>query len=129
MRLMVDRQLFTYVTTPPATQPNGTSQPAAGTNNEAERILRGPGQARATGRTNKTLAGARRQTIVSSVLESLRLYLPRFTLTSVLGEVQRWLKVGRSCFVTLLETLNLKPAESSVLDHVYPGPHFVSPDG
>jgi transposase len=129
MRLMLDRQLFTFVTTPPATQPNGNSQPAAGTNNEAERTLRGTAQARVTGRTNKTLAGARRQTIVSSVLESLRLYLPRFTLTSVLAEVQRWLKVGRSCFVTLLEKLNLTPAESSVLDHVYSSPLFLSPDG
>jgi transposase len=129
MRLMLDRQLFTFVTTPPATQPNGHSQPAAGTNNEAERTLRGAAQARVTGRTSKTLKGARRQTIVSSVLESLRLYLPRFTLTSVMGEVQRWLKVGRSCFVALLEKLNLTPAKSSVIDHVYPRPVFLSPDG
>jgi transposase len=122
MRLMLDQQLFTFVTTPPTTQPNGASQPAAGTNNEAERTLRGAAQARDTGRTNKTLVGARRQTIVSSVLESLRLYLPCFTLTSVLAEVQRWLQVGRSCFVALLEKLNLTPAQPSVLDHVYPSP-------
>ena len=122
MKLMLDKQLFTFVTTPPPTQPNGASQPAAGTNNEAERTLRGAAQARATGRTNKTLVGARRQTIVSSVLESLRLYLPRFTLTSVLAEVQRWFEVGGSCFVALLEKLNLTPPPQSVLDQVYPSP-------
>jgi transposase len=122
MRLMLDRQLFNFVTAPPPTQPNGDSQPAAGTNNEAERTLRGAAQARATGRTNKTLVGARRQTIVSSVLESLRLYLPRFTLPSVLAEVQRWFAVGRSCFVALFEKLNLTPPQQSVLDQVYPSP-------
>lgn len=122
MRLMLDKQLFTFVTTSPTTQPNGDSRPAAGTNNEAERTLRGPAQARVTGRTNKTLVGARRQTIVSSVLESLRLYLPRFTLTNVLAEVQHWLQVGRSCFVELLEKLNVTPAQPSVLERVYPSP-------
>ena len=122
MKLMLERQLFTFVTSPPATQPNGNSQPAAGTNNEAERTLRGAAQARVTGRTNKTLVGARRQTIVSSVLESLRLYLPRFTLTSVLAEVQRWFEAGCSCFVALLEKLNLTPPRQSILDQVYPSP-------
>lgn len=124
MRLMLERQLFTFVVSPPATQPNGNSQPVAGTNNEAERTLRSAAQARVTGRTNKTLAGARRQTILSSVLESLRLYLPRFTLSSVQAEVQRWLTVGQSCFVALLEKLNLRPPQQSVLDQV-----FLSPDG
>jgi transposase len=129
MKLMLERQLFTFVTAAAATQPNGASQPAAGTNNEAERTLRGAAQARVTGRTNKTLVGARRQTIVSSVLESLRLYLPRFTLTSVLAEVQRWLEVGRSCFVELFEKLKLTPAQSSVLDQVYPSQVLPRPDG
>ena len=43
-------------------------------------------QARDTGRTNKTLVGARRQTIIVSVLESLRLYLPTFTLPGDRGD-------------------------------------------
>jgi hypothetical protein len=122
MRLMLAQQLFTFVTAPPAAQPNGESRPAAGTNNEAERTLRGPAQARDTGRTNKTIVGARRQTIVSSVLESLRLYLPCFTLRSVLVEVLRWQDAGRSCFAALLEKLNLPLAERSVLDQVLPHP-------
>ena len=48
MRLMLDKQLFTFVTAEPATQPNGVSQPVAGTNNEAERTLRKPAEARKT---------------------------------------------------------------------------------
>jgi hypothetical protein len=122
MRLLLAKQLFTFVTAPPTTQPNGASKPIAGTNNEAERTLRGVAQARDTGRTSKTRVGARRQTIVCSVLESLRLYLPRFTLRGVLEEIQRWQKVGRSCFGELLEKLDLCPAEQSILDQVLPIP-------
>jgi transposase len=122
MRLMLAQQLFTFVTAPPTVQPNGESKPAAGTNNEAERTLRGPAQARDTGRTNKTIVGARRQTIVGSVLESLRLYLPCFTLRSVVAETLRWLEAGRSCFAELREKLKIPPAERSVLDQIIPSP-------
>jgi transposase len=122
MRLAVNEQLFTFVTAPPVTQPNGELQPLDGTNNEAERTLRGVAQARVTGRTSKTLNGARRQTILTSVLESLRLYLPTFTLASVLAEIERWTVAGRSCFAELVEKLNLRRAETSVLDQVLPQP-------
>jgi transposase len=122
MRLLLAQQLFTFVTAPPTTQPNQETKPVAGTNNEAERTLRGAAQARVTGRTNKTLVGARRQTIVSSVLESLRLYLPCFTLSSVLAEMQRWLDVGRSCFADWLQKLQSPAASSSVLDQLFPNP-------
>ena len=126
MRLMLDKQLFTFVTAAPATQPNGASQPVAGTNNEAERTLRGPAEARKTGRTSKTLVGARRQTIVVSVLESLRVYLPTFTLASVIAEIDRWRIAGQSCFTKLLKTLKLQPPTQSILDKVMPVP---IPDG
>lgn len=86
MRLLLERELFTFVTAKPVEQPNGATQPVGGTNNEAERTLRGPAQTRKTGRTSKTIAGARRQTILTSVLESLRLYLTSFTLSSVIEE-------------------------------------------
>ena len=122
MRLMLAEELFTFVTAKPAPQPNGETQPVGGTNNEAERTLRAPAQARQTGRTNKTLAGARRQTILTSVLESLRLYLPTFTLASVIAEVNHWVETGRSCFTKLLHTLNLTPPKQSVLDRVLPQP-------
>src|SRR5215210_777144 len=68
MRLMLDKQLFTFVTAELATQPNGAGQPVAGTNNEAERTLRNPAAARDQGRANKARTGARRQTIIVGVL-------------------------------------------------------------
>ena len=122
MRLMLDKQLFTFVTAEPATQPNGASQPVAGTNNEAERTLRNPAEARKTGRTNKTPVGARRQTIIVSVLESLRLYLPTFTLASVIAEIDRWWQAGQSCFTKLLRKLKLKAPAQSILDELLPLP-------
>jgi transposase len=122
MRLLFDEQLFTFVTAEPATQPNGTSTPVSGTNNEAERTLRGAAAARKTGRTSKTLVGARRQTIVVSVLESLRLYLPKFTLTSVLEEIERWWQAGQSCFAKLLKKMKLQPGTPTILDKVMPVP-------
>jgi hypothetical protein len=73
MRLLLDQQRFTLVTTPAAAQPHGQSEPVSGTNNESERTLRSQAQAGDTGRTTKTTLGARRQTMVVRVLESLRL--------------------------------------------------------
>jgi transposase len=122
MRLGLEQQLFTFVTAEPAVQPNGVSQPVAGTNNEAERTLRGPAEARKTGRTSKTLVGARRQTIIVSVLESLRLYLPTFTLVSVIAEINRWWQVGQSCFTQLLNKMKLPRPTHSILDKVMPVP-------
>jgi transposase len=122
MRLMLDKQLFTFVTTEPAAQPNGNAKPVSGTNNEAERTLRSAAQARKTGRTSKTLVGARRQTITVSVLESLRLYLPKFTLVSVIEEINRWWQVGQSCFTKQLKKMKLQPRAESILDNVMPVP-------
>jgi transposase len=124
LRLMVHDELFTFVTAAPVEQPNGTIKPVAGTNNEAERTLRGAAQARKTGRTNKTSNGARRQTILSSVLESLRLYLPTFTFASVIEELTEWWVSGRSCFEKLLQELNLpEPAvKQPIIDQLFPGP-------
>jgi transposase len=122
MRLGINEQLFTFVTAKPVELPNGTTKPVDGTNNEAERTLRGAAQARKTGRTNKTLAGARRQTILTSVLESLRLYLTTFTLASVIEEMKRWWTAGRSCFEELLQKLKLALPEQSTLDRLLPRP-------
>jgi transposase len=122
VRLMLQQELFTFVTAPPVQQPNGTTKPVAGTNNEAERTLRGAAEARKTGRTNKTSNGARRQTILTSVLESLRLYLPTFTLVSVSEELNRWWATGQSCFAQLLKKLKLSvpPSEKPLLDRLIP---------
>jgi hypothetical protein len=132
LRLMMNQALFTFVMTPPVQQPNGISKPVSGTNNEAERTLRSPAQARDTGRTNKTSNGTRRQTVLTSVLESLRLYLPTYTLRSVMAELQRWWIDGRSCFEKLLKKSKLKPNQSTtpILDRIFPGPDPVpSPTG
>lgn len=120
MRLMLQEQLFTFVTAAPVEQLQGATTPVAGTNNEAERTLRNPAAARSTGRTNKTPHGARRRTVIHSVLESLRVYLATFTLASVIDEVGRWADQGRSCFADLLATLSLPPPERSLLDAVLP---------
>jgi transposase len=94
-------------------------QLVSGTNNEAERTLRGSAEARKTGRTSKTRGGARRQTIVVSVLESLRLYLPTFTLAAAIAEIDRWRQTGQSCFTALLKKLKLPPpGGTSILDKV-----------
>ena len=122
MRLMLSQELFRFVTAPPVEQPNGQTKTVDGTNNEAERTLRGAADARKTGRTNKTLDGARRQTILTSVLESLRLYLPTFTLEHVTAEISRWLEKGRSCYEELLEKLQIPQPQQSVLDRVLPSP-------
>lgn len=122
MRLMLDRQLFVFVTAADITFPDGTTQPVGGTNNEAERTLRGPAEARKTGRTNKTSRGARRQTILVSVLESLRLTVSEFTLPNLIEEIRKWGRTGKSCFTRLLAKMKLKPLSVSPLDVLLPVP-------
>jgi hypothetical protein len=120
MRLMLQQQLFTFVTAAPVEQPDGETKPVAGTNNEAERSLRGSASARDTGRTTKTDRGSRRRTVIESVLESLRVHLATFTLSSVIDEIKRWCDCGQSCFEELLAELSLPPPELSILDGVLP---------
>jgi len=128
MRLLLADQLFTFVTAEAVEQPNGETLTAPGTNNESERTLRSAAQARATGRTSKTVAGARRRTVIVSVLESLRVHLSTFTLSSVIEEVRHWFDTGRSCFRRLAEKLGLPVSDScsegvpSLLDRLLPVP-------
>jgi len=128
MRLMLAEQLFTFVTAEPVQKPNGETLVVAGTNNEAERTFRSPAQARDTGRTNETVAGARRQTVIVSVLESLRQHLSTFTLSSVIEEIRRWSEAGRTCFARWAEKLGLTgrglpdDRRPSLLERVIPVP-------
>lgn len=122
MRLMLRGELFTFVTAAPTAAPNSQTQPVSGTNNEAERTLRSAAEARKTGRTSKTVRGARRQTVIVSVLESLRRHLPSFTLANVIAEVRQWMKTGRSCFARLLKRLKIPPPTDSVLERLLPHP-------
>jgi hypothetical protein len=122
VRLKDNNELFTFVTAPSPTQPNGEVLPVGGTNNEVERTLRSPAEARKTGRTNKTAAGTRRRSIVTSVLQSLRLYLPNYTLKTVIAETLRWFQTGLSCFEERLRKLNLELPKESILKQLYPTP-------
>ena len=100
----------------------------SGTNNEAERTLRSRAQARDTGRTNKTAAGARRQPVIVSVLESLRQHLPTFMLSTVIEEIERWCETACSCFARWVEKLGLigrglpNDGRLSLLDRLIPVP-------
>ena len=78
--------------------------------------------ARKTGRTSKTVRGARRRTVIVSVLESLRQHVSAFTLSNVIDEIRRWSDAGQSCFTKLLKTLNLTPPTNSLLDYLLPEP-------
>jgi hypothetical protein len=124
-RLMRDQELFVFVTAPAVKQPNGEIKPVAGTNNEAERTLRNPAEARDTGRTDKAQSGTRRRTILTSVLESLRVYLPTYTLTSVMDELKRWAETGQSCFERLLKKLKRPKSDKSVLNQLFPKPSSI----
>ena len=110
MRLMLEQELFVFV----------TEEDVEGNNNAAERQLRGDAEARKTGRTNKTPAGAKRQSIISSVLQSIGKQIGSLTLQGVLAEVQRWCDEGKSCFRRQAETSGLSPPsnEASLLDRL-----------
>lgn len=103
MRLMLDQELFVFV----------TQADAGGTNNDAERQLRDDATAWKTGRTSKTLAGAVRRSVISSVLHSIGKRLEQFTLESVIQEANRWLEVGRSCFADQVQERGLSPPQRS----------------
>jgi transposase len=115
LRLLREDELFTYVIYPEV----------PGTNNESERSLRGSAQDRRTGRTSKTEHGARRRTIIGSVLDSLRLHLPKPNLQAVQAEISRWHDDGVSCFRRMVALLKIPERRlpenvSSVLDLLVP---------
>jgi transposase len=97
VRLLGEDELFIYAIHPEV----------SGTNNESERTLRQPAQDRDTGQTNKTASGARRRTVIASVLDSLRVHLPQLTLQTVLTEINTWYQNGVSCFRRMVNSLNL----------------------
>lgn len=94
-RLAEADELFTFV----------RDLAVAPTNNVSERKLRGPALDRKAGRTSRSDRGARRRSVISSVLESLRQNLPEFRLCTVVHEVLRWRRTGRSLFARQLDAL------------------------
>jgi transposase len=103
MRLYVAEELFTFVLVPEV----------EATNNLSERMLRGSAQDRKAGRTNKTAAGAHRRSVIVSVLESLRVNLETFNLTTVLAEVGRWMQEGISRFAQQWQDLQAEVAAAA----------------
>jgi len=86
------------------------------TNNISERLFRNSSQARNTGRTSKTPAGAQRRSVISSIFVSLRQNLPELTLESILAEVTQWCRTGQSLFRRQLQELqdaNKSPPDSA----------------
>jgi hypothetical protein len=110
VRLMGAEELFTFVRVPDV----------PGTNNESERTLRNPARNRRTDQTTRSIRGARRRTILTSVLESLRTQLPKFDLRSVLAEVSDWFQSGVSCFGRMIQKLKLPALDHSPLDDLVP---------
>jgi hypothetical protein len=113
MRLLLAEELFVFVTT----------EGVDGDNNVSERGLRDDAQRRDTGRTNKKPKGAKRQSIISSVLRTLGKQLGEFTLAHVLAEIQLWAERGRSCFTDQAKAagLNRPPPDAeqrSLLDRI-----------
>ena len=80
------------------------------TNNRSERNARREAEIRKGARTNKTDRGAKRRSIVVTVLASLRTRITRFTLSNMLAEVGRWLDTGKSLFELELEAIREKTA-------------------
>lgn len=87
-RLVGADELFTFVRHPEV-------EP---TNNGAEREIRDPALDRDASRTSQTEWGARRRSIIQSVLASLKKQLESFTLASVVAEAMHWLTTGQSRF-------------------------------
>jgi transposase len=95
MERMFDEELFTFVLDPQV----------EATNNLSERLQRSPAQDRDAGRTSKTETGAHRRSVITSVLESLRVNLPEFTLQSVVDEAMRWMRDGISLFQQQMQAI------------------------
>lgn len=74
------------------------------TNNRAEQGFRKTAKARNNYQTSKTARGARRRSVLASVLTTLRQNLPEFSLETVVAEVGQWRMDGQSLFDRQLQT-------------------------
>jgi transposase len=68
------------------------------TNNPSERNVRREAEIRKGGRTSKTEAGAKRRSIIMTVLATLDTRFEQFTLENLLTELTRWAEMGFSVF-------------------------------
>jgi hypothetical protein len=75
------------------------------TNNRSERNVRREAEIRKGARTSKTATGAKRRSIIVTVFASLQTRIPKFTLSKLLEESDRWLTAGQSIFEQELQDL------------------------
>lgn len=80
------------------------------TNNRSERNVRSEAEIRKGGRTSKSDEGAKRRSIIMTVLMSLRTRFTKFTLNTLLREVEQWVEQGRSIFEKELAELKMANA-------------------
>jgi len=80
------------------------------TNNRSERNVRSEAEIRKGGRTSKSDEGAKRRSIIMTVLMSLRTRFTKFTLNTLLREVEQWVEQGCSIFEKELAELKLANA-------------------
>jgi len=80
------------------------------TNNRSERNVRCEAEIRKGGRTSKSDAGAKRRSIIMTVLMSLRTRFTKFTLHTLLREVEQWIEQGCSIFEKELAELKMANA-------------------
>jgi hypothetical protein len=82
------------------------------TNNRSERNVRREAEIRKGGRTSKSETGAKRRSILMTVLATLNTRFEKFTLQHLLAEIQRWIERGCSLFqleLTEMEKANPPP--------------------
>lgn len=91
--------LFTFVSHPDV----------APTNNRAEQGLRKTARARNNYQTSKTDRGARRRSVITTVMTSLKQNLPEFSLDTMVDEVTKWRVDGVSLFDRQLVTVRGSP--------------------
>jgi transposase len=103
-RLVEHQKLFTFVEHPEV----------EATNNRSERTFRHAAQARDTSQTSKTDQGAKRRSVIASVLFSLRQNLGEFSLGSVVAEAVRWMRSGVSLFQRQLNDLQGRLDEDEI---------------
>ena len=78
------------------------------TNNRSERNARREAEIRKGARTSKTASGAKRRSIIVTVLASLQTRIAKFTLANMRAEVGRWMDTGKSLFELELEAIQAK---------------------
>ena len=110
--LIMKAELFVFVT---------SAEAVTGTNNEMEQGLREAAMCRRTDQTSRTLRGARRRTVMVTVLESTCRLLgaSSITLQRLLEHVQSWTIRGRSVFSDELARLGLTVSAESRLDRIF----------